>query len=80
MANPPERMQRRHVRDKATIDHLVQDVYKPKPLDEQHASHSLTTSTGLPVEDQVPRNGTHAGVAFRLFDGWIRSYTGPSGK
>jgi hypothetical protein len=38
---------------KATIDHLVQDVYRPKPPDEKHASHSSTTSTGLPVEDQV---------------------------
>jgi len=62
MAKAPERMQRRHVREKATIDHLVQDVYKPKPPDERHASHSPTTSTGLPVEDQVrkewdPRKG-----------------------
>jgi hypothetical protein len=50
------------VREKATIDHLVQDVYKPNPLEETHASHSPTTSTGLPVEDQVrkewdPRKG-----------------------
>ena len=36
-----------------TIDHLVQDVYKPKPPDERHAPHSPTTSTGLRVEDQV---------------------------
>jgi hypothetical protein len=62
MAKAPERMQRRHVREKATIDHLVQDVYKPKPPDERHAPHSPTTSTGLPVEDQVhkewdPRKG-----------------------
>ena len=62
MAKASERMQKRHVREKATIDHLVQDVYKPKPLDEQHASHSPTTSTGLPVEVQVrkewdPRKG-----------------------
>jgi hypothetical protein len=62
MAKAPERMQRRHVREKATIDHLVQDVYKLKPPEERHASHSPTTSTGLPVEDQVrkewdPRKG-----------------------
>ena len=31
MAKAPERAQRRHLREKATIDHLVQDVYKPKP-------------------------------------------------
>ena len=44
MAKAPERMQSRHVREKATIDHLVQDVYKPKPPDERHAPHSPTTS------------------------------------
>ena len=57
-----ERTQRRHVREKATIDHLVRDVYEPKAPDETHAEHSPTTSTGLPVEDQVckewdPRKG-----------------------
>ena len=56
-----ERTQRRHVREKATIDHLVRDVYEPKAPDETH-EHSPTTSTGLPVEDQVckewdPRKG-----------------------
>jgi hypothetical protein len=45
--------QRRHVREKAIIDHLVRDVYEPKAPDEKHAEHSPTTSTGLPVEDQV---------------------------
>ena len=56
------RTQRRHVRDKATIDHLVRDVYEPKASDEEHTDCSPTTSTGLPVEDQVrkewdPRKG-----------------------
>ena len=59
---PRERTQRRHVREKATIDHLVRDVYEPTAPDETHAEHSPTTSTGLPVEDQVrkewdPRKG-----------------------
>ena len=46
--------QRRHVREKATIDHLVRDVYEPKvPEEEEHTTCSPTTSTGLPVEDQV---------------------------
>ena len=59
---PRERTQRRHVREKATIDHLVQDVYEPKMPDEKHTERSPTTSTGLPVEDQVckewdPRKG-----------------------
>ncbi|HJZ14115.1 MAG TPA: hypothetical protein VJ251_01465 [Stellaceae bacterium] len=53
---------RRHVREKATIDHLVQEVYEPKTPDEKHTERSPTTSTGLPVEDQVrkewdPRGG-----------------------
>jgi hypothetical protein len=55
MAKARGRTQRRHVREKATIDHLVQDVYKPKAPDEEHANRSPTTSTGLPVEDQVRR-------------------------
>jgi hypothetical protein len=62
MANVPERMQKRHVREKATIDHLVQDVYRPKPADEKRSGNGPTTSSGLPVEDQVrkewdPRKG-----------------------
>jgi hypothetical protein len=62
MAMTPERTQKRHVREKATIDHLGQNVYKPKPSAEKHASQSSTTATGLPVEDQVrkewdPRKG-----------------------
>jgi len=62
MAKARERTQKRHVREKATIDHLVQDVYEPKAPDEEHTDRSPTTSTGLPVEDQVrkewdPRKG-----------------------
>ena len=56
------RAQRRHVREKATIDHLVRDVYEPKTPDEKQTERRPTTSTGLPVEDQVrkewdPRKG-----------------------
>ena len=62
MTNAPERTQRRHLREKATIDHLVHGVTKPQPPDERHPRRSPTTSTGLPVEDQVrkewdPRKG-----------------------
>jgi hypothetical protein len=62
MAKAQERTQRRHVREKAIIDHLVQDVYEPKAPDEKHTSRSPTTSTGLLVQDQVrkewdPRKG-----------------------
>jgi hypothetical protein len=53
MAKASGRTQRRHVREKATIDHLVQDVYEPKAPDEEHTDRSPTTSAGLPVEHQV---------------------------
>jgi hypothetical protein len=62
MAEARDRAQRRHVREKATIDHLVRDVYEPKAPDGKHTERSPTTSTGLPVEDQIrkdwdPRKG-----------------------
>jgi hypothetical protein len=62
MTKAPERTPRRHLREKATIDHLVQDVYKPKAADKKYREHNPTTSSGLPVEDQVrkewdPRKG-----------------------
>jgi hypothetical protein len=41
------------MREKATIDHLVQDAYKPKSVDKKHRERNPTTSSGLPVEDQV---------------------------
>ncbi|HJY50183.1 MAG TPA: hypothetical protein VJ349_16345 [Stellaceae bacterium] len=67
MAEAPSRTQRRHVREKATIDHLVQEVYEPKTPDEKHTERSPTTSTGLPVEDQVRKEWDPRGAAFRLF-------------
>ena len=62
MAKARGRTERRHVRERATIDHLVRDVYEPKTPDEEHTVRSPTTTTGLPVEDQVrkewdPRKG-----------------------
>jgi hypothetical protein len=62
MAVTPERIQKRHLREKAIVDHLAQNVYNPKPSAEKHASKKSTTATGLPVEDQVrkewdPRKG-----------------------
>jgi hypothetical protein len=61
MAKPRGRTERRHVREKATIDHLVDEVYEKKSID-GHTVHSSTTATGLPVEEQVrkewdPSNG-----------------------
>ena len=53
MPKTPDRTHKRHVREKATIDHVVQGVSKPTAPDEEHREHSPTTSTGLPVEEQV---------------------------
>ena len=61
-----ERTQRRHVREKATIDHLVRDVYEPKALDETHAEHSPR----LPAcrsRIRSARNGILARAALPLF-------------
>ena len=44
MAEAPSRTQRRHVREKATIDHLVQEVYEPKTPDEKHTERSNSPS------------------------------------
>jgi hypothetical protein len=62
MSKPLGRTQKRHVREKATIDHLVRDGLGPEVPDKEHTVRSPTTSTGLPVEDQVrkewdPRQG-----------------------
>ncbi len=43
--------QKRHKREKATIDHLVDKVYEYTPA-EGHVQ-SPTTDSGLPVEEQV---------------------------
>jgi hypothetical protein len=43
--------QKRHKREKATIDHLVDKVYEDTPA-EGHVQ-SPTTDSGLPVEEQV---------------------------
>ena len=40
MAEARGRTQRRHVREKATIDHLVREVYEPQAPDERHTEHS----------------------------------------
>ena len=67
MAKAPERTQRRHMREKATIDHPVQDVYKPKPVDKKHREHNPTTSSGLPVEDQVRKEWDSAKGGLPIF-------------
>ena len=57
MAKAPERMQRRHLREKATIDHLVKDVYKPKPIFNKHREHSPNTPAACRSRIRSARNG-----------------------
>jgi hypothetical protein len=45
------RTRKRHVREKATIDHLVRAVYAK--ADERGTTHSSVTASGLSVEEQV---------------------------
>jgi hypothetical protein len=53
MAKPRGRTQRRHLRDKAVIDHLVKEIPENGSRDEGHTVHSPTTADGAPVEEQI---------------------------
>src|SRR5271170_789285 len=53
------RTRRRHVREKATIDHLVRAVYSK--ADERGTTHPPVTASGLSVEEQV-RKQWHPGL------------------
>jgi hypothetical protein len=68
MAKAPERTQRRHVREKATIDHLVQDVYKPKPIDKNTASTAQPLPAACWSRIRSARNGIPAKVACPFSD------------
>jgi hypothetical protein len=48
----PDRTKRRHVRDKAVIDHLAEKVFET-PASPDPEPQSATTDAGLPVEEQV---------------------------
>jgi hypothetical protein len=52
------RTRKRHVREEATIDHLVRLVYSK--AEEKGMTHSPVTPTGLSVEEQV-RKEWHPG-------------------
>ena len=69
------RAQRRHGREKATIDHLVRNVYEPETPDEKHIERSPTTSTGLPGEDQVRKEWKAALARIPRFFGDKRQIT-----
>ena len=47
-----DRMRRRHIREKATIEHLVREVYDGRGLS-SGAVHGARTASGMPVEQQV---------------------------
>lgn len=54
------RTQKRHIREQATIDHLVNKTYEPR-VPPRHV-RSAMTAAGLPIADQVckewdPSNG-----------------------
>jgi hypothetical protein len=47
----PRRIHRRHVRDEATIDHLVKECYEAKAP--ERTVHSSRTDSGQSVEEQI---------------------------
>jgi hypothetical protein len=58
MTNSAERAVRRHIREKATIDRLVRGVRKPGTPSDEQPTQSPTTTTGLPVEEQIRKKWT----------------------
>jgi hypothetical protein len=50
----PDRTKRRHVRDKAVIDHLADKVFETPSIPDAERQ-SPTTDTGLSVEKQVQK-------------------------
>ena len=59
MATRPERTHKRHVRENATIDHLVEGVSKPTAPDEKHpGGHGLVGPLQLALGP--PGTGTRA--------------------
>jgi hypothetical protein len=57
MATDAERTQRRHVRDKATIDHLAHDVYQLQAANQQPTVRSPRTPPACPSRSRSARNG-----------------------
>jgi hypothetical protein len=58
--SPDNPDRRRHRREKATLDHLVDRVFDPERTDTEHKPS--TTESGAPIEEQVrkewdPRKG-----------------------
>ena len=53
MTEIAERALRRHVREKAIIDHLVEGLHKRRPPGSPLPPAKSRTSTGVPVEEQI---------------------------
>ena len=53
MAKTRDRTERRHVREKAVVQHVAKRLYEPTTSIDEQTVHSSTTATGLPVEEQV---------------------------
>jgi hypothetical protein len=68
MAKARVRAHRRHVREKATIDHLVRDVYEPQAPDEKRTEHSTPRLPACRSRIRSARNGVLARVAFQPFN------------
>lgn len=84
MAKTQDRMERRHIREKSVIDHLAKKVFEPTAsTEDDHATQDATTSTGLPVENQVRKEwNPKKGGSYRFSTGNRRGYrlTGPAAK
>jgi len=60
----PNRTKRRHVRDKAVIDHLADKVFETSSIPDAERQSS-TTDTGLSVENRCKRSGTQRRAGYR---------------
>jgi len=67
MAKAGERTQKRHVREKATIDHLARDVYEPKAAGEEHTAGSPRPRPACRSRIRFARDGIPARVGFPFF-------------
>ena len=68
MATARGRAQRRHVRDKAAIDHLVRDVYEPEAPDEKHTEPAPPRPPACRLRIKSARNWILARVACPFSD------------
>ena len=68
MAMAPERTLKRHVREKAIVDHLAENVYNPKRSAEKLASKIPPQLPACRLRIRSARNWILVKVAFPRFD------------